>query len=105
MVCEDSYQRALFIALFAMGRLLGSFAIGFISDTYGRLKAIILSILIICGSGIVEAFVSNKIILGILRVIYGMGGQGVILASFVLAAESTLPRYSVVITTIPGTFY
>ena len=83
--------------------LLGSFVIGFISDSYGRLKAIIFSILVMCVAGIAEAFVYNKILLAILRVIYGIGGQGIVLASFVLAAESTLPKYSVVITTLPGT--
>ena len=83
--------------------LLGSFVIGFISDSYGRLKAVIFSILIMSVSGIVEAFVYNKILLAILRLIYGFGGQGCYLASFVLAAESTLPKYSVVITTLPGT--
>ena len=83
--------------------LLGSFVIGFISDTYGRLKAVIFSILVMCVTGIAEAFVYNKILLAILRVIYGIGGQGIVLASFVLAAESTLPKYSVVITTLPGT--
>ena len=83
--------------------LLGSFVIGFISDSYGRLKAVIFSILVICLTGIAEAFVYNKILLAILRVIYGIGGQGIVLASFVLAAESTLPKYSVVITTLPGT--
>ena len=56
-----------------------------------------------CVAGIAEAFVYNKILLAILRVIYGIGGQGIVLASFVLAAESTLPKYSVVITTLPGT--
>ena len=81
---------------------LGSFVIGFVSDSYGRLKGVIFSLIVICASGITEAFVSNKIVLAILRVIYGIGGQGIILASFVLAAESTLPRYSVTITTLPG---
>ena len=134
MVCGDSYQKALFIALYALGRLigkivnteyvptmilqsglifqlnisqqtlylLGSFVVGFISDSYGRLKAIIFSILVMCVAGIAEAFIYNKILLAILRVIYGIGGQGIVLASFVLAAESTLPKYSVVITTLPG---
>ena len=83
--------------------LLGSFVIGFISDSYGRLKAIIFSILVMCVAGIAESFVYNKILLAILRVIYGFFGQGCYLASFVLAAESTLPKYSVVITTLPGT--
>ena len=83
--------------------LLGSFVIGFISDSYGRLKAVMFSIVVIFFSGIAEAFAYNKILLAILRVIYGIGGQGIILASFVLAAESTLPKYSVVITTLPGT--
>ena len=67
------------------------------------MKAVVFSILVMSVSGIAEAFVYNKILLAILRVIYGIGGQGIILASFVLAAESTLPKYSVVITTLPGT--
>ena len=66
------------------------------------MKAVIFSILVICLTGIAEAFIFNKILLAILRVIYGIGGQGIVLASFVLAAESTLPKYSVVITTLPG---
>ena len=85
--------------------LLGSFVIGFISDSYGRLKAVMFSIVVLFFSGTAEAFAYNKILLAVLRVIYGIGWQGIILASFALAAESTLPKYSVVIKTLPGTMY
>ena len=102
MVCDQSYERSIFSSLFSVGRLLGSFMGGLISDNYGRMKAITLSIFIVAASGIGETLINHKIGLGILRVIYGMGGQGCILVMFVLAAESTLPQHSVLITTMPG---
>ena len=59
-------------------------------------------LLFLAGSGITEALVNNKTALAVMRIIYGIGGNGCILATFVLAAESTLPQYSVLITTVPG---
>ena len=43
MVCNDRHINAIFSSLFNFGRLLGAFFIGFISDHFGRMKAITLS--------------------------------------------------------------
>ena len=86
----------------SVGRLLGSFIIGIVSDRFGRMKAITLSVLVLCLAGILETVVNNTIALGILRVLYGMGGNGCVIVTFVLAAESTLPRHAALLTTIPG---
>ncbi len=54
------------------------------------------------GFGITETLINNKTALAIVRIISGIGCNGIVLATFVLAAESTLPQYSVLITTMAG---
>ena len=58
MVCQDTYQRAIFSSLFCVGRLLGSMVIGYISDTLGRMKALTIGVLTVAVVGVIEPFVS-----------------------------------------------
>ena len=53
MTCDELYLRSLFNSLFLGGMLLGSFSFGMISDKFGRVKALILSIFLVGGSGLI----------------------------------------------------
>ena len=73
LTCDDSFVQSILNSLYLGGMLIGSFIIGMISDEFGRLKAMILSIFLVSGSGILMAFVNNKVLFGILRITCGMG--------------------------------
>ena len=62
----------------------------------------LLSVSCIGISGVLKAFVTNKIIFGFLRILHGIGGQGCALVSYVISAESSLPKYKVSLMFIPG---
>lgn len=92
----------MFNSLYLVGMLLGSFIFGMISDQFGRLKAVILSIFVTAVSGALGAFVYNPIAFAILRIACGMGGIGCSMVSYVIAAETTLPSYKIITTTLVG---
>ena len=52
MTCDDLYLQSIFNSLFLGGMLLGSFSIGIVSDKIGRVKALVLSIFLVGGSGL-----------------------------------------------------
>ena len=52
MTCDELYLRSIFNSLFLGGMLLGSFSIGMISDKFGRVNAMVLSIFLTASSGL-----------------------------------------------------
>ena len=91
LVCDELFLQSIFNSLYLGGMFVGSFMIGMISDKFGRLKAMIFSIFLVSGSGILAVFVNNKVLFAFLRLTCGMGGMGCILVTAVIAAEETLP--------------
>ena len=71
LTCDHSIVRSIFNSLYLGGMLVGSFVIGLVSDRFGRLKALVLSIFLVGGSGLVAAFVQNRIIFALLRITTG----------------------------------
>ena len=57
LTCDHSFVRSIFNSLYLGGMLVGSFIIGLVSDRFGRLKALVLSIFLVGGSGLLAAFV------------------------------------------------
>ena len=53
MTCDELYLRSIFNSLFLGGMLLGSFSIGMISDRFGRVKALVLSVFLTASSGLI----------------------------------------------------
>ena len=103
IVCDGGYQKTILKSCYTLGMLLAAFIIGFISDTYGRRKALVLSIFLLGISGILKVFTTNKIVFAILRVLHGIGGHGSIIVAFVLSAEIILPEQKVLFIFITGT--
>ena len=102
LTCDHSFVRSIFNSLYLGGMLVGSFVIGLVSDRFGRLKALVLSIFLVGGSGLVAAFVQNRIIFALLRITTGMGGMGSFMVPAVIAAEATLPDYKIYTTMCSG---
>ncbi|XP_023325049.1 organic cation transporter protein isoform X2 [Eurytemora carolleeae] len=89
-VCDRSYIRPYISALFMLGMLFGSFLFGFLSDTFGRIKTLMLAILWLSMAGFLGSFcmgTSGVIGFGVLRVLTGMGCTGSYIAAFVLGIE------------------
>ena len=51
LVCDSGRSRTIYSALYMLGMLIGSYLFGWMSDTYGRLNALMLSVLTISLSG------------------------------------------------------
>ena len=56
MTCDELYLRSIFNSLFLGGMLLGSFSIGMISDKFGRVNAMVLSIFLTASSGLLGEY-------------------------------------------------
>ena len=102
LTCDHSFVRSIFNSLYLGGMLVGSFIIGLVSDRFGRLKALVLSIFLVGGSGLLAAFVQNRIVFALLRITTGMGGMGSFMVPAVIAAEATLPDYKIYTTMCSG---
>ena len=102
MLCDQAYQKSIFSSLYTLGMLLGSFILGFASDTLGRKPAMILSISCISICGVLKVFTTNKIIFAFLRIMHGIGGKGCALIAYVTSAESSLSQYKVLLMFIAG---
>ena len=48
-------------ASYMLGMLVGSFVIGLISDKFGRMTALMLSVVLVSASGVIGAFMPNAI--------------------------------------------
>ena len=102
MLCDQAYQKSIFSSLYTLGMLLGSFILGFTSDTLGRKPTMILSIACISICGVLKVFTTNKIIFAFLRIMHGIGGKGCALIAYVTSAESSLSQHKVLLMFIAG---
>ena len=50
-VCGDSRLRSIYSALYMLGMLFGSYLFGWISDTYGRLNALMMAVVTVSLAG------------------------------------------------------
>jgi hypothetical protein len=61
-----------------------------------------LSIGLVGLSGFIGAFVNDRTLFALLRITTGMGGMGCYMVPYVIAAESSLPSYTVTTTLLAG---
>lgn len=100
LVCDRSGLRTIYNSIYMLGLLFGSYIFGWVSDTYGRMKALMLSVIAVSVSGFLGAFCYGPLGLhfyAFLRFITGMGGIGCFMVCFVLAVEHVGFKYTMII--------
>ncbi len=101
--CDRAPLFNLFNAMYMVGMLLGAFFLGIFADKFGRLNGLLLSVVLLSGSGILGAFITGiPWLFALSRISCGMGGMGSYMIAFVMITESTTPRYIVPLTTFCG---
>ena len=85
--CGYHYQRQIYGATYMLGMLIGSFVMGVISDTYGRMKALVLGIFLVAAGGFFGAFMPNAHGFGFFRFLTGIGGMANFMVTFVICVE------------------
>ncbi|XP_059083500.1 solute carrier family 22 member 1-like [Tigriopus californicus] len=93
--CGQAFLKNVINSLYLVGMLVGSFIIGSLSDRFGRLKGLLISVFLVSVAGSLCALKPPLIVLGILRVLCGMGGVGSFICGYVIVVELVTPRYSI----------
>ncbi|CAF4748701.1 unnamed protein product [Pieris macdunnoughi] len=104
-VCEkDSYQ-ATAQAVFFVGSTVGGFLIGWISDKYGRIPALVTSNLIIFIGGILSVFATDLLQFSACRFLVGMGYDNCVMMMYLLLVEYVAPKYRTIVANLPGAIF
>lgn len=92
--CDWSYLREIYGATYMVGMLVGSFFFGLVSDKFGRMKALMLSVIFVSAGGFLGAFMPTAAGYGFFRFITGMGGIGCFMVTFVICVEYVGVKYT-----------
>ncbi|XP_003971540.1 solute carrier family 22 member 2 [Takifugu rubripes] len=87
LVCSDSWWVDMFQLSVNVGFLIGSIAIGYLADRFGRKISFLVSSLLNGITGMVVALAPNYTSLLVFRVLYGFGVKGGWVAGYVLITE------------------
>ncbi|KAF7662092.1 hypothetical protein LDENG_00246520, partial [Lucifuga dentata] len=87
LVCSDSWLVDMYQATLNVGFLVGSIAIGYLADRFGRKMSFLMSNLLNGIAGMLVAVAPNYVSLLILRTFYGFGVKGGWVAGYVLLTE------------------
>uniref|UniRef100_A0A671NNG2 Solute carrier family 22 member 2-like n=1 Tax=Sinocyclocheilus anshuiensis TaxID=1608454 RepID=A0A671NNG2_9TELE len=87
LVCADAWYVDMFQAALSVGFLVGSIAIGYLADKYGRMKSFLMTNFFIGVTGILVATSPNYIALLVFRVLFGFGVKGGWMVGYVLITE------------------
>ncbi|KAK7151103.1 hypothetical protein R3I93_012137 [Phoxinus phoxinus] len=87
LVCADAWYADMFQATLSVGFLVGSIAIGYMADKYGRMKSFLMTNFFIAVTGILVATSPNYIALLVFRVLFGFGVKGGWMVGYVLITE------------------
>ncbi|XP_062858492.1 solute carrier family 22 member 2 [Trichomycterus rosablanca] len=93
LVCEDAWWADVFQASLCVGFLVGSIAIGYLADRFGRKPIFLLSSLLNVITGILVAVAPNYISLLVFRALYGFGAKAGWMVAFVLITELVGVQY------------
>ncbi|XP_060070292.1 organic cation transporter protein-like [Ylistrum balloti] len=91
IVCENAHITSLIKSLFFVGKFLGAFVFGTLSDSIGRKKTFYISLLMFFGIAFGSSWSSSHIIYAVLTVGIGATTQGVFIVGFVLGVEVVGP--------------
>ena len=70
-----------------IGMFFGSWVIGMVSDRFGRMKALMLGVILVSTSGFFGAFMPDPHSYGFFRFLTGIGGIACFMVSFVICVE------------------
>ncbi|XP_077442704.1 solute carrier family 22 member 2 [Stigmatopora argus] len=87
LVCSDAWLMDMFQAMLNIGFLLGSIAIGYLADRFGRKLSFVMSNVFNAVAGILVALSPNYVSMLIFRVLFGFGVKGGWMAGYVLITE------------------
>nr|XP_061806671.1 solute carrier family 22 member 2-like [Nerophis lumbriciformis] len=87
LVCSDAWLMDMFQAMLNIGFLLGSIAIGYLADRFGRKLSFVMSNVFNGVAGILVAIAPNYLSMIIFRVLFGFGVKGGWMAGYVLITE------------------
>ncbi|XP_005753306.1 solute carrier family 22 member 2 [Pundamilia nyererei] len=87
LVCSNAWLVDMFQATLNVGFLVGSIAIGYLADRFGRKMSFLISNLLNGVAGILVAVAPNYISLLVFRTLYGFGVKGGWVAGYVLITE------------------
>ncbi|XP_068199507.1 solute carrier family 22 member 2-like [Antennarius striatus] len=87
LVCSDAWLVDMYQATLNVGFLVGSIAIGYLADRFGRKMSFLMASLMNGIAGIVVAVAPNYVALLIFRMLYGFGVKGGWVAGYVLITE------------------
>ncbi|XP_061126821.1 solute carrier family 22 member 2-like [Syngnathus typhle] len=87
LVCSDAWLMDMFQAMLNIGFLLGSIAIGYLADRFGRKLSFVISNVFNGLAGILVALAPNYVSMLIFRVLFGFGVKGGWMAGYVLITE------------------
>ena len=99
LICERSGLRAWVNVTYMVGCVVGCYLFGWISDTFGRIKALKLGIVLVSLSGFGGAFCSGPsgvYAFATSRFLCGIGAMATFMVSFVLIVEHVGFKYSYV---------
>ena len=99
-LCDSSGLRAIYSAMYMCGMLIGSFALGFLSDAKGRKVALMVATTLISVPGTIAPLVGVPAVFALMRVLTGMGGIGLFMVPYVIMLENTTPEYIVPLGTV-----
>jgi len=100
LVCTRAWLRSIYNSIYMLGLLFGSYTFGWISDRFGRMKALMLATITVSVSGFLGAFWTGPAGLhayGFFRFITGVGAIGSFMVCFVLAVEHVGYKFTMLI--------
>ncbi|XP_054616862.1 solute carrier family 22 member 2 isoform X3 [Dunckerocampus dactyliophorus] len=87
LVCSDAWLMDMFQAMLNIGFLLGSIAIGYLADRFGRKLSFLMSNVFNGIAGILVAVAPDYVSMLIFRMLFGFGVKGGWMAGYVLITE------------------
>jgi len=100
LICGRSGLRTIYNSIYMLGMLFGSYIFGWVSDYFGRIRALMISVATVSLSGFLGAFCVGSAglhLYALLRFITGVGAIGSFMVCFVLAVEHVGFKYTMVI--------
>lgn len=99
-VCERNSYQATAQSIFFVGSIVGGLLIGWISDRFGRIPAVVSSNMVGAIAGTASIFVNNFTEFAICRFFMGMSYDNCMMMTYLLVLEYVTPKYRTMMTNL-----